>query len=194
MNKSDSIKAISKALMTFHVKMETIKKTADNPFFKSKYAPLTEILPAIQLPLSEAGLVFSQFPDGDSLTTILMHPESGEFIEASYNLHPKAFDPQNIGSALTYARRYALCAILALNVDEDDDGNKASGNGFKPASQTTPPPKKDGPKLPWLNQGTPEYDKVVSFIQATDDREAAIKTIRIKWAVSTKVAEDLMRC
>lgn len=150
MNKSDSIKNIAAAIMQFQVKCGKIAKSADNPFFKSKYAPLPEILESIQIPLTESGLTFAQFPDGDSLTTILMHPASGEWMEATYAMHPVKFDPQSVGSAITYARRYALGAILGLNIDEDDDGNKASA----PVSDDKP----------WLNTkpGAQNWDAVVA--------------------------------
>lgn len=126
MEKSTNITEIGKALSNFHNSMGKIMKSETNPFFKSKYASLPNILDAIQAPLFESGLVFLQMPDEDKLTTILIHSESGEFFQSSYAMHPTKNDPQGIGSAITYARRYALCAILGLNVDEDDDGNKAS--------------------------------------------------------------------
>ena len=70
-----------------------------------------------------------------------MH-ESGEFIMETYQMKPVKNDPQGIGSSITYQRRYALGAVLGLNIDDDDDGNGASGNktaankslGQKPAT------------------------------------------------------------
>jgi hypothetical protein len=118
---------IAKALITFHLKVEKVKKDATNPFFKKKYASLSNILEAIDGPLNESGLSFSQFPTNQNgLTTILMHGESGEYLQDTYEMNPVKDDPQGRGSALTYQRRYALAAILGLNIDEDDDGNTAS--------------------------------------------------------------------
>jgi hypothetical protein len=151
MRKSDSIQSLAGALFIFQNNMGKVAKSANNPFFKSKYAPLPEILEAIREPLFEAGLTFSQFPDGDSLTTILIHVETGEWMEASYNMHPVKSDPQSVGSAITYARRYALGAILGLNIDDDDDGNMASQ------------PQTDNRE--WLNKATEAWDKVVSAIK-----------------------------
>lgn len=126
MNKSNSIGALAKALAAFHLKVGKIKKDATNPFFKSKYASLSNILDAITIPLAESGLTFTQFPaEENGLITILMH-ESGEFIESTYSMRPVKDDPQGRGSAITYQRRYALAAILGLNIDEDDDGNAAT--------------------------------------------------------------------
>jgi hypothetical protein len=126
MNKSATIENLAKALTAFQSEVATVSKTADNPFFHSKYADLASIIEAIRKPLAKNGLSFSQFPDGDSLTTILLHT-SGEWIEASYTLNAVGKKPQEVGSAITYARRYALGAVLGIATDEDDDGNAASG-------------------------------------------------------------------
>lgn len=127
MQKSESIKNIATALIIFHVKVDKIKKDAINPFFKNKYASLSNILEVINDPLNESGLSFVQMPSGiNELVTILMHSESGEFIQSSYEMRPVKDDPQGRGSCLTYQRRYALSAILGLNIDDDDDANLAS--------------------------------------------------------------------
>lgn len=127
MEKTESVKNIAKALSVFHGKVGKVLKTATNPFFKSKYAALDSVLDVIQEPLKESGLVFSQFPDGEyRLTTILIHVESGEYFLSTYFMKPTRDDPQGLGSCITYQRRYALVAILGLNVDDDDDGNTAS--------------------------------------------------------------------
>lgn len=126
MNKSESIANLSKALVTFHSKVSSVKKDAENPYFKSKYATLDNFIETINKPLQEAKLSFSQFPDGvNGLTTILMH-SSGEWIESRYEMTPSKNDPQGLGSAITYMRRYALGAVLGLATEEDDDANTAS--------------------------------------------------------------------
>jgi hypothetical protein len=127
MEKSESIKSLATALCSFQSAVETVKKGETNPFFKSKYASLSDILDVIRQPLADNGLSFVQFPSGEyGLTTILMHV-SGEFISEGYKMTPTKNDPQGAGSVITYQRRYALGAILGLNIDEDDDGNKGSG-------------------------------------------------------------------
>lgn len=182
MERSESIKEIGKALGLFHTKVAKIPKSDNNPFFKSKYAALPSILDAIQIPLEESGLVFTQLPDGEFLTTLLIHFESGEFISSSYKMNPIKTDPQSIGSAITYARRYALGAILGLNIDEDDDGNKAS----QPAQQNQQiPPVPATVDLPWLNlldkDGNPK-EKVLARLQqifgegqSVDDLKKSVK-------------------
>jgi len=126
MEKSDKINNLTKALLQFHKEIGKIAKTSTNPFFKSKYADLPSILDAINEPLSNAGLVIVSIPDADGLTTLLLHSESGEYISANAIMKPIKNDPQSIGSAITYQRRYSIGSILNLNIDNDDDGNKAS--------------------------------------------------------------------
>lgn len=141
------MKNIAKSLAKFHDLMGNVAKDANNPFFKSKYAPLESILPAIKVPLKEAGLVFTQIttslcgPMGDNsipaLLTKLIDTESGEFIEGTVPLILAKQDPQGVGSAITYMRRYALVSMLGLNCDEDDDGN-AGSNKVAPKASVAP--------------------------------------------------------
>ena len=125
METSAEIKQIASALKDWHALEVSVTKDAVNPHFKSKFASLDNIIATIRAPLSKCGLAFAQFPDGDGLTTILTHT-SGEWIKATANLKLVKQDPQGQGSAYTYARRYALSAILGLATDDDDDGNEAS--------------------------------------------------------------------
>jgi len=126
MEKSESIKEIATALCKFQGEVGKIKKGETNPFFKSKYASLADILDVIRQPLVENGLSFVQLPEAEhQLTTLLMHT-SGEWIRSTYSMTPAKNDPQGLGSVITYQRRYALGAVLGLNIDEDDDGNAAS--------------------------------------------------------------------
>jgi ERF superfamily len=135
---------ITKALIAFHQEIGKIKKDAKNPFFKSDYATLSSILDAIKDPLTTNGLTFVQFPDGENgLTTRLMH-ESGQWMEATYKMVPAKNDPQGLGSAITYQRRYSLGAVLGLNIDNDDDGNAASMPTEAPKSTFKPHSKEEG--------------------------------------------------
>ena len=117
---------IYQALSEFQLKCPLIKKDASNPFFKSKYAPLDSILPIVLPLLKETGLVLTQIPEGNTLITRIAHIESGEVLEGKADLILDKQNPQGHGSAITYMRRYALVAMLGLNTEEDDDGNKAS--------------------------------------------------------------------
>ena len=179
MNKSNTIGELAKALITFHLKVDKIKKDAKNHFFKSKYASLPNILDGINEPLIESGLSFSQFPNGEyGLTTILMH-ESGEFIESDYSMKPVKDDPQGRGSCITYQRRYALSSILGLNIDDDDDGNYATyGNGQ---------PEEDA--RPWLNKGTDVFIKAVDKLRS---KETTLDKIKSAYRVSKAIETELL--
>jgi hypothetical protein len=181
MKKSESIKNISTALAVFHIKMDVIKKDAKNPFFKSTYASLSNILDAIKIPLAESDLSFSQHPMGENgMSTILMH-KSGEWLGSHFTMKPMKNDPQGIGSCITYMRRYALAAILGLNIDEDDDGNSASGNN-NPVKQNS------SKELPWLNKDTKEFSSVLAYLidNGTMDK------VRLKYKVSKEVETLLL--
>ena len=141
MNKSDSIKELATALNKAQSEMSGAKKGKVNPFFKSKYANLEEVISCAKEALFNNGLSVSQFPvtqdNKAGVTTLLMH-SSGEFIEDTLLLTCAKNDPQGMGSAITYARRYAYQSVLGIP-SEDDDGNNAS----KPAKPTyTAPPAK----------------------------------------------------
>lgn len=123
---------LAKALKLFQSEVGNVAKDSTNPFFKSKYASLENIISTAKPVLAKHGLSYMQFPDGDGLTTVLMH-ESGEWASATANLHLKDQTPQGQGSAITYMRRYALSSILGIATEDDDDGNEAS----KPTSATT---------------------------------------------------------
>jgi hypothetical protein len=144
MNKSDSIKELATALNKAQSEMSGAKKGSANPFFKSKYANLEEVISVAKEPLMNNGLSISQFPtSGENkcgVETILMHV-SGEWISSILLLACTKQDPQAYGSAITYARRYAYQSCLGIP-SEDDDGNSASApkpQYKQPAAQPKPP-------------------------------------------------------
>ncbi len=135
-------KTIYTALMKAQAAMGPVKKDATNPAFRSKYATLESVIDTIEAPLHENGLTYFQplKMDGEKmlLSTILVHAESGETIESSCDVRCTApNDPQKVGGALTYFRRYQLLALLGL-APEDDDGNAASGHNAPSASSNAP--------------------------------------------------------
>lgn len=135
MERSESIKELSKALVEFHKKVGKVIKDAKG--YNYRYATLSNILDVIQDPLNECGLAVTQLPQGDhELVTMLTHV-SGEFISNTSRMTPKQDDPQGRGSCITYQRRYSLGAILCINIDEDDDAAAACGikNPQKPQPQ-----------------------------------------------------------
>lgn len=143
-SQSDSVKALAKALCSAQSKMEAVHKDSRNPFFNSNYATLAQCWAAAREPLAQSGLSVTQTVYGDQnsivLKTLLIH-ESGEWIRSDLPLILSKRDMQGLGSALTYARRYGLCAIIGL-AQEDDDGNDLVQNqGFKPLPKKTVPTK-----------------------------------------------------
>jgi hypothetical protein len=133
-------------------------KDSANPFFKSKYADLASIWDACREPLSKNELAIIQIPQCDGIETILAH-SSGEWIKGFLKISPAKQDAQSIGSALTYARRYALAAMVGI-APEDDDGN---------AAVTPPAPKEKEKPLP--PQATPRSTK------ANGDNDKVTKAI-----------------
>lgn len=123
---------LAKALHAFQKDAPPIHLDAKNPHFGSKFASLAGVIAAVRPVLNEHGLVYSQFPTNlngaPALRTALMHAESGEEIADVMPLILPKSDPQGYGSALTYARRYALLSVLGLVGDEDDDANVATGS------------------------------------------------------------------
>jgi hypothetical protein len=127
MKHSESITNLAAALNKAQASMSGAKKSANNPFFKSKFANLEEVIHCIKEPFADNGLSFAQFPvssDGFAgVETVIMH-ESGEYISNEFTLKCVKNDPQGYGSAITYARRYGLQAAVGVPA-EDDDGEGA---------------------------------------------------------------------
>ena len=139
MNHDPEQTRLVEALLAAQAEFSVVPKDADNLFFDSKYADLPSIMRMVGPVLTKHGLVVSQHPgmkipmDGeivDTLETRIMHV-SGEELVSTMRLHLTPdkhgnVTPQSQGSAITYARRYALSAALGIVTDVDDDGNEAS--------------------------------------------------------------------
>jgi hypothetical protein len=155
---SETIGKLAAALIQFQKRGIKIPKSSKNPFLKSKYADLSTILDHIQGPLADDGLTIVQMPVGEhELCTKLIH-ESGEYIESTYKMQPlesvidsatkaKAITPQSIGSVITYQRRYAIGAMLNLNIDDDVDGNPPNAAELAEAASAPPAPKKTAAEI-----------------------------------------------
>lgn len=124
-----------KKLLEFQKKVGVISKDSTNPFYKSKYFDINKLLEEIKPILSEEGLIVSQplrnVEGKPAIGTLIIDSETGEkLIDETITL-PDIQDPQKMGSAITYYRRYGLQSALGLGA-EDDDGNLA-----KPAPKQT---------------------------------------------------------
>lgn len=113
--------------------MPGLQKNAINPHFGNRYISLESLMEQVLPILQENDLLLTQAPTeidgGPALLTRFTHVPSGESAEATMPLILDRQNAQGFGSALTYARRYALMAWLSLVADEDDDANSASRNG-----------------------------------------------------------------
>lgn len=132
---TDQIGELAKALAKAQGELDNATKSAANPFFKSKYADLAEVINTIKATLSKYELAYVQLPfsarDGYvGVETVLMH-SSGQHIKSRLELPVSKADAQGYGSAITYARRYAIAAMVGL-AQEDDDANSAVGHTKKP--------------------------------------------------------------
>ena len=165
MNKSDNIAELAKALSKAQADMSGAKKSSNNPFFESKYADLKDVIECVKEPFADNGLSFVQFPisnDGFAgVETVIMH-SSGEWISNEYMLKVSKNDPQGIGSAITYARRYALQAACGVP-SEDDDGESAMGRTSKQkkAPEPKPEPKQTKTEAIELLAAAEDFSKLV---------------------------------
>ncbi len=150
MEKSESIMKLAEALSKAQGIIKGAIKDSENPFFKVSYADLASVWEACRIPLSSNGLSIVQITqiEGDKLIliTTLLH-NSGEYICSQYPIIPTKQDPQGFGSALTYARRYSMSAIVGI-APEDDDGEMAMGRDKKLPIQEPQKKQKEGTQSP----------------------------------------------
>jgi hypothetical protein len=161
---------LAKALVAAQKATEAVKKASTNPAFKSKYADLSVVVEAVVPALNAAGVSVLQFPafNGElvSVATTLLH-ESGSSVTATLHLRPSKLDAQGVGSAITYARRYALMAMTGA-APEDDDGAAASG-------PREPKPQPEAPKPPTLAERADRFTTSLKALTTTAEREKAYK-------------------
>lgn len=117
-------KEIYKAILAAKKDIGKVAKNAKNPHFKNTYADINALIEAVEPILLDNGLILLQPVNDLAVTTQIIHAESGESISSSITL-PSASTPQQLGSAITYYRRYTLQSLLSLQA-EDDDGNEAN--------------------------------------------------------------------
>lgn len=161
-------KTIINAYNKLILEINALQKDKDNPYFKSKYVDLNQILDEVKKKVVEAGFCMPQTVREGQLHTELIWVETGEvFLQCDLPLI-NTTDMQKLGSAITYARRYSLQPMLQIQC-EDDDGNAASGVGAAPAE------KKSG------------YDALETFDEFKDAIEKApevkhLNALYYKWS------------
>jgi hypothetical protein len=159
---------LAKALVAAQKATESIKKAATNPAFKSKYADLAHVVEGVVPALNNAGVMVLQCPgfDGEfvSVTTTFLH-EQGSSVTSTLSLRPSKSDPQGVGSAITYARRYALLSMSG-GAPEDDDGQAASG------PRDRPEPKRADPKPPTLAERADRLEATLKAVKPEEIEKA----------------------
>ena len=149
MKTSETIVEITKSLMKVQAEIQNPPKTKINPHFKNRYVDLSDGLDLARKILNKHKILLIQgsnvLDDGSMvLDTRLVH-ESGEWMESSY-LVTHATSAQQMGSSMTYARRYALFPMLGIAGEDDDDGNEAEA-GYSAKKPTPAPAKAAKPKM-----------------------------------------------
>lgn len=163
------------------IKPAVFNKT--NPHFKSRYADLSSVIETSRKPLSDNGLAVAQSVTSDDLKVIVetwLTHKSGEFFKAQTVLKASKADPQGVGSAMTYAKRYAWCAMLGISADDDDDDDANGASG--------PPSQRPVDAKPTTNARS-EFGRVVkewSGVNAEDAVAAAREAAKKLGVTNTK--------
>lgn len=165
------MKNLNTKLLSFQKEVGVISKDGKNPHFKSTYATLQNILSEVKPILSKFNLIVVQPVIDDKVYTFIIDAESGEKESASISL-PVGLTPQQLGSAITYYRRYLLAGMLSLEMD-DDDGNTASIGVDN---------------RQWLNDNTKPFEEAIKFLQ----NGGTIDKIEAKYKLSKQVRDKLL--
>lgn len=158
---TDTKTGLLAALRAVQTEAPAMPKDKVNPQFKSKYTSLDMIVEKIEPLLDKHGLIWTTLPggthDSPTLSYRLAHVKTGEALEGTMPLLLDKPTAQALGSALTYARRYSMCAVLNLVTDEDDDGRAASTYGKSSPAKPTPKP---APKPASAKAGREDVQKI----------------------------------
>lgn len=204
MKKSDSISELAKAFAKTQQELKQPLKNAENPFFNSTYVPLENVAQSITDVATKNGLSYSQEPtviDGVvSVTTLVMH-SSGEWIEYEpLRLKPDKNNIQGCGSAITYAKRYALSAIFGITSDKDDDGNGAVNyeqvnnqrSQKRPAQKSELSAKANKLFSQLIDLGQTQEDIAV-YVKGFMDRKGLEKSTEAKTAAMEQMKNDILK-
>ena len=161
---------INQKLFNLQQEIGTISKDTSNPFYKSKYFDINSLINQLNPLLRKHKLLLLQPIEEDCVYSKLICIDGTGGVISALKL-PEINDPQKLGSAITYYRRYTLASLLGLQA-VDDDANVASG--------VTEEKK-------WLNQNTPEFSKAIEFIKGGGSVEA----IKGKYKLSKKIEDEL---
>lgn len=204
MKKSESISELAKAFAKTQQEMKQPLKNAENPFFNSTYVPLENVAQSITDVATKNGLSYSQEPtvvDGVvSVTTLVMH-SSGEWIEYEpLRLKPDKNNIQGCGSAITYAKRYALSAIFGITSDKDDDGNGAvnyeqvnNQMSQKRAAQKSELSAKANKLFSQLIDLGQTQEDIAAYVKDFMDQKGLQKSTEAKTAAMEQMKNDILK-
>jgi hypothetical protein len=187
MNKSDQINELATALAKAQCELGNPKKNSDNPFFKSKYADLSEVINVSKHVLAENGLSIIQllsFAEGCiSIETVMAH-SSGQFISENLTVPVAKQDAQSLGAYATYFRRYSWAAICGI-AQEDDDANSLPKE---------PPKVKSAPNLASIDQiELEEYTQAIKNAPGMKELITLWTTIPKQYHISLAKVKDEMK-
>ena len=165
----ETAKHLNEALLMFQGLVGKLPKDGVNPHFKSRYATLSSVWDAVRKPLTDCGLAVKSRIENGEVVTELVHAASGESVSGSRSL--PAGNIQQIGSGITYCRRYSLVTMLNLTTEEDDDGNAAS----EAARQSAPAQQSAAPAAPNKHPFDASMcdDRLLGLIKKAADKKAA---------------------
>jgi hypothetical protein len=152
-----------------------VSKDASNPFYKSKYFDINSLIKQLNPLLAKHKLLLIQPIMDNMVLSRIICIDNGGSVDSSLTL-PEIDDPQKLGSAITYYRRYTLASLLGLQA-EDDDGNLASSKSVITDDKR------------WLNQNTPEFSKAIEYLKGGGD----LDNIKSKYKVSKKIQDELAK-
>tara|TARA_R110000796_G_scaffold40572_1_gene100399 strand:+ start:1116 stop:1643 length:528 start_codon:yes stop_codon:yes gene_type:complete len=167
---------INEKLFKLQQEIGTISKDANNPFYKSKYFDINSLIKQLQPLLKKNRLLLLQPIEEDMVYSKLICVDGSGGVISALKL-PDINDPQKLGSAITYYRRYTLASLLGLQ-SVDDDANLTVGSSKSSAND-----------LPWLNRGTTNFSKVVKALKSGDFK---IEDVLKKYRLSVEIKEELI--
>ena len=154
MEMSPEINELATALCKAQAQIEGARKDGHNPHFRSSYSTLASVWDACRAPLSSNGLSIVQGASANgadvTITTLLLHT-SGQWVRETLTMIGKDHNPQSVGSAISYGRRYQLAAVVGV-APEDDDAEAAEGRAVSSQQTVRPAPR---PPLPQANRMPP---------------------------------------
>jgi len=188
MNQSESIKNLAAALVKVQSQMSTVPLDGYNPHFKSRFTTMTTMWETARPLLAENGLAVIQLPSNwpDQpwllIQTTLLHT-SGEWVSDSFVMPLAKNDPQGVGAAITYGRRFSFAALLGIVSDVEDDGepgprggsegqNRNRGSQSPPNASRQPNPRPT-PQTSASGQARPPSEPVSDTAEAAPDPEQA---------------------